>query len=75
MTWKRELLVLIGSQKKGSYRFVIPFLGKIKVNAMDDQENVDDDKKMVWIPESIEPGEFFKGYGEIQLIPPKPRGG
>ena len=42
---------------------------------MDDQENVDDDKKMVWIPESIEPGEFFKGYGEIQLIPPKPRGG
>lgn len=36
------------------YRFLVPFMGKVEENAMDDEEDVDDDEKVVRIPKGIE---------------------
>lgn len=36
------------------YRLLVPFVNEIQTRAMDDEQDVDNDKEMVWIPEGIE---------------------
>ena len=45
------------------YRFLVPFLCEIEVNAMDNEESIDYDKKVVGIPEGIETSKSFEGFG------------
>lgn len=44
-------------------RFLIPFFSEVELYAMDDEKSVDDDKKVVGIPEGIETGNLFEGLG------------
>lgn len=41
---------------KRTYRLLVPLVHQVKENAMDEEQDVDNDKKVVWIPERIEAG-------------------
>lgn len=44
---------------------MIPGLGKVKIDAMDNEESVDNDKEMVGIPKGVEASEFLEGLGDV----------
>lgn len=47
---------------ENAYRLFVPFLGEIEVVAMDDEEDIDNDKEMVRVPEGIEPCESLDDF-------------
>ena len=57
---------------ENAHRFFVPFLGKIEVVAMDDEEDIDKDKEMVRVPEGIEACESLDDFGEVQAVAAEP---
>lgn len=45
------------------YRFGVPVMHKVEECAMDDQYDVDNDEKVVRVPERIETSESIKRFG------------
>lgn len=45
------------------YRLEVPLVHKIKISSVDDQQDVDNDKKVVRIPEGVEASDPIKGLG------------
>lgn len=57
---------------ENAYRLFVPFLGEVEVVAMDDEEDIDNDKEMVRVPEGIEACESLDGFGEVQAVAAEP---
>ena len=47
--------------RKCTHRLLVPFVGQIEPDTMNDEESVDNDKKVVGIPEGVEASEFLEG--------------
>lgn len=48
-----------------TYRFLIPFLGKVQVVSMNDKKSIDDDKEVVGVPKRVETSELFERFGKV----------
>ena len=57
------------------YRLKIPAVHKIEKDTVDYEQDIDNDKQVVWIPEGIEASKPIKGFGKLNEAPPKPSGG
>lgn len=59
----------IESKHKGevreTYRFLVPFLGKVEEVTVNYEEHIDDDEEVVGVPESVETSELLDGFGEV----------
>lgn len=44
-----------------SYRLFVPLMNEEQEGAVDEEQDVDDSKKVVWIPECIEAGYSVEG--------------
>ena len=45
-----------------TYRLLVPFLGEVEEDAVDDEEGVDDDEEVVGVPKGVETSELFEGF-------------
>lgn len=55
-----------------AYRLFVPVVNEIEERAMDDEQDVDENKEVVWIPESIVACEPIKWLRQLNKTPPKP---
>lgn len=49
----------------GSNRFLVPFLGEVKVLSMDNEQGIDNDEEVMGIPEGIEASEPLERLRQV----------
>lgn len=54
------------------YRLKVPFVHKIEKHAVDNEQDIYNDKKVVRVPKGIEPSEPIKGLRKLNETPPEP---
>ena len=55
-----------------TYRLTVPSVFKVEEYAMNDEQDVNNDKQVVWIPEGIETRQPIKRLGQLNKAPPEP---
>lgn len=54
------------------YRLKVPSVNEIEKHAVDYEQDIDNDKQVVWIPEGIEASESVKGLGKLNEASSEP---
>lgn len=55
--------ILDGDDEESSNRFIVPFLGEVKVFSMDNEQGIDNDEEMMGVPKGIEASEPLERLG------------
>lgn len=60
--------------KKGANRFLVPFFGQVKFDSVHNEQGIDNDKKMMWVPKGVEASEIIEWLGKLDPASSEPRG-
>lgn len=60
--------------KKGTNRFLVPFFGQVKFYSVHNEQGIDNDKEMMWVPKGVEASEIIEGLGKLDPASSEPRG-